>query len=127
MLFRFRPSANLSRLTALLALWAMLVPLWTMVAHHPAMPPAEIEKCAMAGMMAIQMPAPSPEKAPKSKPVCPVCQTLAQLGLGFIAPVLPVLYVVQVAVSDIVFTGDTLHLASFWPYAGRPRGPPLSA
>ena len=72
---------QLYRFAAFLALWAMLVPVFTTLVHHPASTQTFLRICGS------EQPTGDHGKAPaKQMPDCPLCQGLHLLGGGLVPP-----------------------------------------
>ncbi len=114
---------RLYRATAWVALLAMLVPMFVMLAHQPAMAQAAVHICG-----AEQSNTGGHDKAPAHKlPACPVCQSLHLLGGGSVPP-----DAVAVAAVSFVAFAPVISVSDFVPASASTllppaRAPPVSA
>ena len=120
--FRF---SHTFRFATWMALWVMLFPVFLPLLHHQAAMPMQTQPiCHMAGMGGgEQQPTPDHQK---SKPSCPICQSLNNLAQGFITPAVVALAAFQSRQADFVahrqVSANGQIYTSSWP-----RAPPAFA
>lgn len=113
------------RFAGWLALWVILFPALLPLLHHPAslggMGAVPICHTVMGGVDQKQTP-----DGEKSKPACPICQSLGNLAQGFVAPEWAGLAEVRFVAEDVVpFRATPL---VFEPSSlSWPRAPPVLA
>ncbi|MDR3448260.1 MAG: DUF2946 family protein [Alphaproteobacteria bacterium] len=132
-MFRLRSRfAVFYRFVAYVALLAMLVPMGTMLVHHPAVASAPMPMamsmpgCDM-GMQEGTQDKTAPAKAPAHKmPSCPICQSLHLLGGGFVPPDNIIVSAAVPARGDFVVHERVFFIHAAPASQGRPRAPPVS-
>lgn len=118
--------SRLYRLAAWLALWVMLFPAFLPLVHHQAAlagsaMPANCPMLAGGG----DQPQPHQDQQ-KSKPACPICQSLAGMAHGYVPPVVAGLAVVTLHSHSLEISHQAFVIGenstSSWP-----RAPPVLA
>lgn len=116
---RFRFPA-LYRFAAYMALLAMLVPLGTILVHHPEAAQAPVHICNMDMHYEGDQ-----GKAPAHKtPSCPICQGLQLLSGGFVPPAIVGVAPVAFAAAIYIFTERIFPSRPLFAPQARPRAPP---